>query len=72
MHLVNGVEIYKFKAKNFEINAALLCLYRYVFNSLVNCDSIGVDDISDIHKYLMKKRNINQWLYLLKRCLLNY
>ena len=23
---INGVEIYKFKAKNFEINAAPLCL----------------------------------------------
>ena len=72
---INGIEIYKFKAKNSEINTASLCLgnvlkdfsvdnmkktglYRYACNFSVNYDSIDVDDILDIHKYLMKKHNI--------------
>ena len=72
---VNGIEIYKFKAKYSEINTALLCLgnvlkyflvdnmkktglYRYAYNFSVNYDSIDVDDILDIHKYLMKKHNM--------------
>ena len=66
------VEIYKLKAKIFEINVAALCLgnvskdfsvnnlkktelHRYVYGFLVDYDSIGVDDILDIHRYLMKK-----------------
>ena len=72
---INGIKIYKFKAKNSEINTAPLCLgnvlkdfsvdnmkktglYRYACNFSVNYDSIDVDDILDIHKYLMKKHNI--------------
>ena len=72
---VNGVEVYKLKAKNFEINTALLCLdnvpkdfsvdnmrktglYGYAFNFSVNYDGIGVDDIWDIHKYLIKNYDI--------------
>ena len=79
---VNGVEIYKFKEKDSEINAALLCLRNvskiystnnmkrtelceYVYGFSVNYDSIDVDYILDIHKYLMKKHNI-------KNCLLDY
>ena len=79
---VNGVEIYKFKEKDSEINAALLCLrnvskiystnsmkrtelYEYVYGFSVNYDSIDVDYILDIHKYLMKKHSI-------KSCLLDY
>ena len=72
---VNGTEIYKFKAKDPEIVAVLLCLgniskdwsvgnmkktgfngYVYVFS--VDYDATDVDDIVDIHKYLMKKNNI--------------
>ena len=29
-------------------------LYRYVYNFSVDYDSIDIDDILDIHKYLMK------------------
>ena len=34
-------------------------------------DSTGVDDILDIHKYLMKKYNL-ECLGLFKKCLLDY
>ena len=30
-----------------------------IYDFLVDYDSIDVDDISDIHKYLMKKHDIN-------------
>ena len=30
----------------------------YVYNFSVNYDAIPVDDIKDIHKYLMKKNNV--------------
>ena len=72
---VNGTEIYKFKAKDPEIVAVLLCLgniskdwsvgnmkktgfngYVYVFS--VDYDATDVDDIVDIHKYLMKINDI--------------
>ena len=33
-------------------------LNRYVYDFSVNYDAIAVDDILDIHKYLMKKNNI--------------
>ena len=33
-------------------------LYRYVYDFPANHDRIGVDDILDIHKYLIKKHNI--------------
>ena len=72
---VNGIEIIKFKAKDFEIVATPLCLENiskefsvdnmkktrlngYVYNFSVDYDAIAVDDILDIHKYLMKKNNI--------------
>ena len=72
---VNGVQIYKFKVKNSEINAIPLCLgnfsndfpvdsmkktglYRYVYDFSVDYDSIDVDDFLDVHKYLMKKHDI--------------
>ena len=32
--------------------------YGYVFNFSVDYDAIAVDDILDIHKYLMKKHGI--------------
>ena len=31
---------------------------RYVYNFSVDYDAIAVDDIKNIHKYLMKKNNI--------------
>ena len=40
-------------------------LYEYVYGFSVNYDSIDVDYILDIHKYLMKKHSI-------KSCLLDY
>ena len=33
-------------------------LNQYVYDFSVNLDAIAVDDILDIHKYLMKKKNI--------------
>ena len=33
-------------------------LNRYVYDFSVDYDTIAVDDIKDIHKYLMKKNNI--------------
>ena len=72
---VNGTEIYKFKVKDSEIVATLLCLGNiskdwsvdnmkrtgfngYVYDFSVNYDATDVDDIKDIHKYLMKKNSI--------------
>ena len=69
---LNGTEIYKFQAKNYEIIAAPLCLgniskdwsadnmKKTVFTGSVYDFSIdyqftGVDDIVDIHNYLMRK-----------------
>ena len=69
---VNGIEIYKFKAKDSEIVATQLCLGNiskywsvdnikrteftgYVRDFSVAYDVTDVDDIKDIHKYLMKK-----------------
>ena len=40
-----------------------------VYDSSVDSDAIVVDDILDIHKYLMKKNNITKrCLDLLKKC----
>ena len=33
-------------------------LNGYVYDFSVDCDATAVDDIKDIHKYLMKKNNI--------------
>ena len=71
---VNGTEIIKFKAKDPEIVATPLCLGNiskdwsvdmkktglngYVYDSKVDYDAIAVDDILDIHSYLMKKNDI--------------
>ena len=72
---VNGTEIYQFKANNYEIVAALLCLGNiskdwsvdnmkkagfngYIYDFSVDYDATDVDDIVDIHNYLMKKNNI--------------
>ena len=68
---VNGTEIYKFKAKNSEIATTPLCLgniskdwsidnmkKKRIFGFSVDYDSTDVDDINDIHNYLMKKNDI--------------
>ena len=72
---LNGIEIYKFIAKDSEIVASPLCLGNiskdwstdnmkktgfngYVYDFSVDYDAIAVDDIKDIHKYLMKKNDI--------------
>ena len=74
---VNGVEIYKFKAKDSKNNVAPLCLGNiskdffvdnmkknqndiiwYFYNFGVDYDATAVDNILDIHKYLMKKNGI--------------
>ena len=72
---VNGIKIYKFKAKGSEIVPIPLCLEKtlkdwsvenmkkkgfngYVYDFSVNYNVTDVDDIKDIHKYLMKKNDI--------------
>ena len=68
---VNGTEIIKFKAKGSEIVASRLCLGNiskdwstdnikssftgYVYDFSLGYDAVDVDDIKDIHKYLMRK-----------------
>ena len=65
---VIATEIHKFKAKDLEIVATPLCLGNIskVFSVdnikkarlngyVYDYDAIAVDDILDIHKYLMKK-----------------
>ena len=64
---VNGKEIHKLKAKDFEILATPLCLGNVSKGWLVDdmkktglngyFYAIAFADILDIHKYLMKKRN---------------
>ena len=36
----------------------------YVYDFSVNYDAIDVDDILDIHKYLMKKKDINNDVWI--------
>ena len=69
---VKGTETHKFKAKDSETVAIPLCLgniskyfsldktrfNKYVYDFSVDLDAIAVDDILDIHKYLMKKHSI--------------
>ena len=70
---VNGTEIVKFKAKDFEIVAYHLCLGNiskdfpidnmnwsegYVYDFSVDYNAIAVTDILEIHKFLMKKDEI--------------
>ena len=68
---VNGTAIIKFKAKEPETVAYPLCLgnisvvnikntglNRYVYDFIIDYHAIVVDDILDIHKYLMKKHDI--------------
>ena len=84
---VKVAEIKNIKAKNSEINATATLenvskdfsvdnmkqtgFYGYIYDSSVDYDVIAVDDILDIHKYLMKKHDIlvkrqykqNVWIY---------
>ena len=70
---MNDTEIFKFKAKDCEIVTTPLCLESiskdwsvdnktgfngYVCDFSVDYVAIFVDDIKDIHKYLMKKNNV--------------
>ena len=72
---VNGTEIYKFKAKDSNIVARLLCLGNiskdwsndnmkktgltgYVYDFSADYNIVTLDDIKDIHNYLMKKNDI--------------
>ena len=69
---VNDTDIYKFKAKDSEILVGPICLGNisrdWSLDNLkktgllnyfsVDYDPIAVDDIKDIHKYLMKKNDI--------------
>ena len=72
---VNGIEIYKFKAKDSKIVPSPLWLRNiskdwsvdnmkktgltgYVYDFSADYDATVVDDIKDIHKYLMKKNDI--------------
>ena len=61
---VNGVEIYKFKAKDCGRNVAPSCLSNVSkeffswWHQKSSIDANDVDDSLDIHKHLMKKHNI--------------
>ena len=69
---VNGVEIYKFKAKDSVIVPTPLCLGNIskdwsldnmkrtgftgqIYDFSVDYNAIAIEDIKDIHKYLIKK-----------------
>ena len=70
---VNGIQQYKFKAKDTEIKSRKLCLgffsddYSLIYYALgngkiyhfsVDYQPATIDKIQKIHKYLMKKHNI--------------
>ena len=62
---LNGKEIIKFKAKDSEIskdwrvdNMKKAGLNDYVYDFSVDYDTIAVDDILDIHNYLIIKNDI--------------
>ena len=71
---VNGTEIHKFKAKETVASPLCLGniskdfsvdnmktktgLNGYVYDFVVDYDAIAVDDILNIHKYLMEKNSI--------------
>ena len=54
---VSGTEIHKFKANDSEIEPNILCLGNVSKDVLAN-NAIGVDDILNIHKYLVERNNI--------------
>ena len=39
-------------------------LNRYVYDFLIDYDAIAADEILDIHKYLMKKNNMNKNIWV--------
>ena len=72
---VKGTQIIKFKAKDYEIKAYVLCLGNiskdwsnnnmketgfnsYIYDFSTDYRAIDVDNMKDIHKYLMKKNGI--------------
>ena len=56
---VNGTEIYKFKSKDWSVdNMKRTGFTGYVHDFSVGYIGIKVDNIKDIHKYLMKKNDI--------------
>ena len=81
---MNGTEIIKFKAKDSEIVTSSLCsgniskdwsidnMKKSGFNGYAYDFSVDyvtdVDDIKDIHKYLIKKMILYKYLDLLKKC----
>ena len=64
---VNGTEIYKFKAKDSEIVASQRIkdnmkkkgFNGYIYDFSVDYDATDIDDIKDIHEYLMQSLNEN-------------
>ena len=49
-------------SKNWSVdNMKRIGFNGYVYDFIVNYDAIAVDDILDIHKYLMKKNKIIIW-----------
>ena len=85
---VNGINIYQLKAKGSEIKPYLLCLGNiskilqprtwhktglngYVHNFSLDYN-IGINDVVDIHKYLMKMHDIKPCLGWLNKYLLHY
>ena len=75
---VNGIEIYKFKAKDSEILVGPIYLWNiskdwsvdnvkktrftgYVYDFRVDYEAIANDDIKNIHKYYLMKKNNMVW-----------
>ena len=67
---INDVEIHTFKAKDslclgnistdFSVdNMKKTGLNEYVYDFSVDYDAAAIDDILDIHKYFMKKHDVN-------------
>ena len=57
-------------SKEFSVNNMKKTgFYGNVYDFGVDYDAIVVDDLLDIHKYLMKKHDIKLCLSLLKKCL---
>ena len=67
---VNGTKIHKFKAKimrlcqlhyaqeTFQKTFLQIGLNGHVYDFRVDCDALAVDDLLDVHKYLIEKNNI--------------
>ena len=55
----NSTEIYRFKAKDWSTdNMKKTGLNGYVYDFSVDYKAVNVDDIKNIHRYLMKKNNM--------------